>query len=173
MSRTKLLLVVCSLAIALGASSGEPPPLNDPFLDALSGRWTLRGTVMGKPVVNEIEARWVLGHRFLELHLTDTASPPQYEALIFLGREAKTGRYIAHWLDVAGAGPSKVLGSGTRSGDTLVLSFPYPGATFRDTFTLDRKTGTWTLLIESHPDGKPWSTFASYTATRCGAATGS
>ena len=69
-------------------------------------------------------------------------------------------------LGASRAGLSKVLGSGTRSGDTLVLSFPYPGATFRDTFSLDRKNGTWTLLIESRPDGKPWSTFASYTATR-------
>jgi len=42
-----------------------------------------------------------------------------------------------------------------------VLLFDYRGATFRDTFTLDRKARTWTLLIESRPEGKPWFTFAS------------
>jgi len=159
-------LALCILALAAPALAEGPPPLQDPFLDALAGRWTLHGTVMGKPVVNTIEARWVLGHQFLRLHLTDVANPPSYEALIFLGIDAKTSQYIAHWLDISGAGPSKVLGSGNRTGATLVLLFDYLGVTFRDTFTLDRTAGTWNLLIESHPEGKPWSTFASYTARR-------
>jgi len=166
MIRTRLPVLLVGLLLVVPVFSDGPPPLEDPFLDALSGHWTLTGRVMGEELVNEVDARWVLGHQFLELHLRDVADPPQYEALIFLGREAKTGRHIAHWLDVAGAGPSKVLGSGTRTGDTLVLLFPYPGHTFRDTFTLDRKAGTWTLLIEDRPEGKPWSTFASYTAVR-------
>jgi len=168
MIRTRLPLLLLGLLFVVPVLADGPPPLEDPFLDALSGHWTLTGSVMGREVVNEMSARWVLGHQFLELHLEDVAEPPQYEALIFLGREAKTGRYIAHWLDVSGAGPSKVLGFGTRKEDTLVLFFDYSGTTFRDTFTLDPKAGTWTLLIESRPEGKAWSTFASYTASRRG-----
>ncbi len=166
MIRPRLPLLLLAVLAALPMLAGDPPPLDDPFLEALSGSWTLRGTVQGEAVVTMMEARWVLGHQFLRLHLVDAAEPPSYEALIFLGRDAGTGRYLAHWLDIAGAGPSRVLGTGTRTGDTLVLRFEYPGTTFRDTFTLDRAKGTWTLLIESGSGNGPWSTFAAYTAVR-------
>jgi hypothetical protein len=68
-----------------------------------------------------------------------------------------------HWLDRFGAAGARVVASGRRQGETLVIQFPYAEAAFKDTFVYDPNKNTWSLLIESQkPDGS-WSTFATYT----------
>jgi hypothetical protein len=79
-------------------------------------------------------------------------------------REAR--RLRAHWLDRFGAGGARVVASGQRDGDRLVIVFPYAEGAFGDTLTRERESNGWSLLIEAQaPDGK-WSTFARY-VLRC------
>jgi hypothetical protein len=142
------------------------PPTRDPFLAQLAGHWVLTGTVLGKPVRYSGDGRWVLNDGWLRLALVDRAQPPAYQADVYLGFDGKTDEYIAHWLDRFGAGGARVVATGHRDGQTLVLFFPYDGSPFRDTLTLAHDGVTGSLLLESQkPDGT-WATFASYTLTR-------
>jgi hypothetical protein len=82
------------------------------------------------------------------------------------GFDPKGGDYIAHWLDQFGAAGARVVATGKRDGQTLVLLFPYTEGQFRDTLTLAADGSSGTLLLESQEKDGSWSTFASYTLTR-------
>ena len=61
---------------------------------------------------------------------------------------------------------ARVVASGKRQGQTLIIQFPYAEAAFKDTFVYDPNSHTWVLVIESQgPDGT-WSNFAKYTFAR-------
>jgi len=164
------------LATALGAGLVTPPlPIRagelpraarDPFLAQLAGRWDLHGTVLGKPVRYRGSAVWVLHDGWLRLTLVDRATPPGYQADVYLGTDAKAGDYIAHWLDQFGAAGARVVATGHRDGLTLVLHFPYDGAPFRDTLTLAPDGASGELLLEAAKQDGSWSTFATYVMTR-------
>ncbi len=55
--------------------------------------------------------------------MKDVNIPPQYEALVFLGYDNASERYVAHWIDVFGGRFSETLGYGTRSGDSIKFIF--------------------------------------------------
>jgi hypothetical protein len=162
--RAALALLLGALAAsAYGAPAAATP---DAFLARLAGDWNLVGTVMGKPVRSRGSARWVLNDAWLCLSLIDQGTASAYQASVYLGHDAHADDYIVHWLDQFGAAGARVVGSGQREGDTLVLLFPYHEGTFRDTLTLPAAGASGTLLLESQePDGH-WSTFASYRLTR-------
>jgi hypothetical protein len=151
-----------------GAVPGATPA--DPILQQLAGRWTLEGEVRGKPVRYLGEARWLLKDAWLCLMLAEQATPPGYEARVYLGFDAKTQEYVAHWLDQFGAAGARVVGTGHRNGQTLVLDFPYMDGAFRDTLTLDADARQGSLLLESQGKDGSWSTFASYRMVRRGTA---
>jgi hypothetical protein len=156
------------LLVALTATAYAAPPAATPdaFLARLAGDWNFVGTVLGKPVRYHGSGHWVLNDAWLCLSLIDQDTPSTYQASVYLGHDAHADDYIAHWLDKFGAAGARVLGSGRREGNTLVLLFPYQEGTFRDTLTLPADGASGTLLLESqHPDGH-WSTFASYRLTR-------
>ena len=73
---------------------------------------------------------------------------------MFLGFDAKAGDYIAHWLDQFGAAGARVVATGHREGQTLVLLFPYQGSPFRDTLTLAADGSSGTLLLEAQKPGR-------------------
>jgi hypothetical protein len=43
-----------------------------------------------------------LDHQFLRLEMKDVATPPAYEATVYIGYDKTGERYVAHWLDVFG-----------------------------------------------------------------------
>jgi len=102
---------------------------------------------------------------FVELHMTDTATPSGYEARVFLGHDPKTGRLIAHWLDRFGAGFSIPHGAGAIRGDTLRFDIPYQDGPFRDTFVYRRGDGTWQFRLEAGDGAGGWKPFAEYQVT--------
>jgi hypothetical protein len=134
------------------------------FLDALQGDWTMAGTLGGKPVRYLADGRRVLQGGFLKLHMSDVQTPPKYEADVFIGFDAKADDFIAHWLDRFGAAGARVVGRGERKGRQLVILFPYTDGAFRDTFTWEPASRSWSLLLESQ-SAEGWSTFATYTLT--------
>ena len=148
------------------AAAGPARAARDPFLAQLIGHWDLRGTVRGTPVRYRGEAAWVLHGAWVRLALIDRARPPGYQAEVYLALDPKRGDYIGHWLDQFGAAGARVVATGHRDGQALVLSFPYEEGAFRDTLMLATDGASGRLLLESQNADGSWSTFASYTLTR-------
>jgi len=175
LEQTRLSGYLRSVGVALlsaGYLSGSPAVYcadaadDNSFLDGLQGSWVMSGTLGGKPVRYRADGQRVLQGGFIELHMIDVASPPRYEADVFIGFDPKAHDYIAHWLDRFGAAGARVVAQGKRVGEQLVITFPYADGPFRDTFTWQPSTKSWTLLLESQAADGGWSTFASYTLTR-------
>ena len=161
------LLPALALWLIAGEASAAPVARPaDPFLAQLAGRWDMVGTVNGEAVHHRGEGRWVLKGAWLCLSIVDAASPPAYTASVYLGFDRRQRDYIAHWLDQFGAAGARVVATGKREGQTLVLLFPYAQGAFRDTLTLATDGGSGTLLLESQAKDGGWSTFASYLLTR-------
>jgi Protein of unknown function (DUF1579) len=159
--------VVLLLALLSPAAlTAAPVAAHDPFLAQLAGDWQLTGTVRGKAVRYRGTGAWLLEGGWLCLALTDQAQPPAYQARVYLGFDPKADDYIAHWLDQFGAAGARIVGSGRRHGQTLVLGFPYADGAFRDTLTLAADGNSGSLLIESAARDGHWSTFASYQLVR-------
>jgi hypothetical protein len=157
------LLVCVPLALARAA---EPPAAPDAYLGLLAGHWDFTGTLHGQPVHYHVEGRWVLADGWMRLALVDVGKPPAYRADVYLGFDEKAGDYISHWLDQFGAPGARVVATGKRDGQKLVLLFPYEWGAFRDTFDLAADGSGGTLLLESQEKDGSWSTFASYTLKR-------
>jgi len=157
------LLLVLACVPPAGA---DPSVARDPYLGLLAGRWDFTGTLRGKPVHYHVEGRWVLASGWMRLALVDAARPPGYQADVYLGFDAKAGDYVIHWLDQFGAPGARVVGSGKRAGQKLVVLFPYEWGAFRDTFELAADGSGGSLLLESQEKDGSWSTFASYTLKR-------
>jgi len=126
----------------------------------------MTGTLLGKPVKYRARGERILQGGFLRLHMIDAADPPTYEADLFLGYDAHAGDYIGHWLDRFGAAGARVVASGKREGETLVIQFPYAEATFRDTFVYAPSLQSWSLLIESQKPSGEWSQFSTFALVR-------
>jgi hypothetical protein len=75
---------------------------------------------------------------------------------------AAAGAHPANAGDASSAAGARVVATGTRDGETLVIQFPYAEGAFKDTFTFDPKSRTWTLVIDSQAAGGAWSNFATY-----------
>lgn len=131
-------------------------------LDNLVGSWRMLGHVQDQKVEYSLDVEWVLGDKFLLLRMQDVADPPEYEASVYIGTDATGKGLVAHWLDVFGGEPSKVLGFGSASEDCIDLLFDYPKTPFRDTIQLDQSKKQWRLLIEFRQQDRAWQTFADY-----------
>jgi hypothetical protein len=160
--------MICALTLflAVGATypahAKEARSSDNAYLDALRGDWDMTGTLLGKPVKYHARGQRVLHGGFLRLHMIDAAKVPAYEADLFLGYDPHADDYIGHWLDRFGAAGARVVASGKRTGQRLVILFPYADAAFRDTFVYDPNTDAWSLVIESQKPGGEWSNFATY-----------
>ena len=132
----------------------------DDLLDNLVGKWRLTRIIRDKQVQNTVEAGWVLNHQFLRLHMKDVAEPPQYEAMVFIGYDNASERYVAHWIDIFGGRFSETLGYGPRNGDSIKLVFEYPDGPFHNTLTWNREAKTWVFLMEQKNSTGKWMQFA-------------
>ena len=147
----RLLLALLWVA---GAASAQDRTFNDPFIQQLAGEWTLTRQIRGKEVENTVLAQWVLNHQFLQVHMTDSAQPPAYEAIVYIGYQHDTQRYVVHWLDVYG-GKGSAIGYGKRAGDSIEVAFQYDDGPFFNTLTWDTLGQGWTFKMESvNKDGK-------------------
>lgn len=170
MNRT--LLITCSfllaslpmatsaLAIRQEALDGPGHVFKDELLDKLVGDWKSAGKIGNRAVDYQITADWTLKHQFLEVHMTDAANPPAYEARVFIGYDNTSERYVAHWIDVFGGRWSETLGFGTRSGNEIKFVFEYPDGPFHTTFTWAPETGRWKMLMQQKDKAGKWTMFA-------------
>jgi hypothetical protein len=155
-----LLLMLGTTHVALAESARSA---DNAYLDALQGDWDMTGTLLGKPVKYRARGERVLQGGFMRLHMIDAAKVPSYEADLFLGYDAHADDYIGHWLDRFGAAGARVVASGRRTGETLIIEFPYAEGAFKDTFVYNASSRAWSLLMESQAPGGGWTNFATYT----------
>jgi hypothetical protein len=150
----KLALALVALALSLAATAEHKPgPVNDPFLDNLLGHWKISRKIHGTVVANTLEAKWVLQHKFLELHMKDVADPPEYEALVLIGYDGVAERYVAYWMDDYGGAYSQV-GYGKRQGNSIEFRFEQADGAFYNTFNWEPNAGGWKMVLEATKDGK-------------------
>ncbi|HEU4389011.1 MAG TPA: DUF1579 family protein [Blastocatellia bacterium] len=168
MKTTILSTILClCLEACLAPVSRAQEPLDGPkrvfrdeLLDNLVGTWMVTRTIRGKEVQNTLEAEWVLNHQFLEVHMKDVASPPTYEARVFIGYDNASERYVAHWIDVYGGRFSETLGYGLRNGDSILFVFEYPDGPFHNKLTWNATAKAWTFTMEGKNAAGKWTPFA-------------
>jgi hypothetical protein len=163
-----VLLILAAAAVASPAGAAQSADPDNAYLNQLLGDWDMSGTVRGAAVKYRARGERVLQDGFLRLHVFDPADAPKYEADIFMcfDPHAGAGDYVVHWLDQFGAAGGRVVATGKREGERLVVFFPYPGETFRNTFTRDAAADSWSLVIEAQAKDGTWSPFARYTLIR-------
>jgi len=176
MKRTTFSVFLLALLLAtLGLSArfvyaqepldGPNRPFKDELLENLVGDWKLTRQIRGQTVQNTVQVEWVLNHQFLRIHMKDTATPSTYEAMVFLGYDNASDRYVVHWIDIFGGRFSETLGYGKRDGNAIKFVFEYPDGPFHNTFTWNAAEKSWTFLMEQKKQGK-WTTFATDTLRR-------
>jgi hypothetical protein len=151
--------VICLVLLLSPASAisqdldGPNHAFTDALLDNMTGLWNLTGKVMGRTADHTVEVEWVLNHQFLRIHEKDRnpagngAAP--YEAMIMIGYDNASERYIAHWNDIYGGRFSETLGYGTRNGNDIRFVFEYPDGPFHTTFRWLPDSHQWTWLMET------------------------
>jgi hypothetical protein len=161
------LSVVLCVSASSRISTAAQEPLDgrhrifqDELLDHLAGDWKLTRKMRGRTAENTLKAEWVLQHQFLRIHMKDVATPPSYEAMVFIGYDNASERYVAHWIDVFGGRFSETLGYGARDGNRIKFVFEYPDGPFHNTFTWDAEAKTWTFLMEQKDQTGKWKEFA-------------
>jgi hypothetical protein len=162
-------LILWLLATAHAAQlDGEGIPMKDALLDHLEGRWNVATTVLGTPGTQTLDATWVLAHQFLQLRIVETTkgTTAPYEAIVYIGRDTMSERYVAHWIDVFGGRTSETLGYGVLDGDAVQFVFEYPDGPFRTRFNWEARTGEWTVDGRTKTAEGVWVDFMSERLTR-------
>ena len=151
----------------LPAADGPHKTFQDPLLDQLVGKWQMDGKVMGKPTRHAVEVKWVLGHQFL-LFDEKQGTPPvpgtkPYQAMVFIGYDFQSERYVAHWLDVFGGRASETVGYGKREGQAITFVFEYPDGPFHNSFIRDAARNEWRIQVRTKTKDGKWFDFAAFT----------
>ena len=113
-------------------------------LDHLAGDWVMTGTIAGDEVVHDVDADWVLAGHYLRFHdfsrEREANGDRAYEATVFIGWDAETGRFVCLWLDVTGGEglASGVLGYAAPVGDTIPWVFDVGEYAIHNTFVYHR-----------------------------------
>jgi hypothetical protein len=164
------------LFVPPGLQSGQQPidganaVLADPLLDKMVGHWTMNGTLMGRPTMHTVEAKWVLNHQFLGIHEWGPPDPktgkPQYEAMPMIGYDNMSERYVAHWIDVFGGRFSETLGYGKRVGNEIDFIFEYPDGPFHTNLIWDAALGQWHWHMTQKNTSGQWTAFADLTLSQ-------
>lgn len=163
-----LIAAVLGITASLPAEARDQAgrgPLADPFLDNLVGSWSISRQIRGTVVENSLDVQWVLNHQFVQLHMRGAGTPPAYEAIVLIGYDASTSRYVAHWCDDYG-GQYSAIGYGRRSGNSIAFTFSYPDGPFHNTFTWDPSARSWTFVMQSEGPRGQRVLFATDTVRR-------
>ena len=164
-------LAFAALVLAAPLIAQQPMP-RDSLLDRLTGNWVLRGPMAGKNVVHDVSVRWVLGNEYVEVHEVSRektrAGSPEYEAIVYIGRDAKTREYAALWMDntAYGAFAPAGTGRGMAAGDSIPFVFTEsPTSRFHNTFVYHARANTWEWHLDND-DARGRRAFARVTLTR-------
>ena len=170
---TKLFVLLLLFTLYPGSSTlaqegldGPQHQFKDPLLDNLVGQWKLKRKIGTRTAENSVTVDWVLNHQFLRIQMKDVNSPPEYEAMIFIGYDNASERYVVHWLDLFGGRFSETLGFGVRTGNSIKFVFEYPDGPFHNSFTWYPQTRSWRFLMQNKNKEGKWVTFAEDSLTK-------
>lgn len=164
---------LCSVLLCVSVSAAaEMPPAQAALLNHLAGTWILQGTIAGKPTTHDVQAAWVLNHEYLHLHEIsrekNADGVPAYEAIIYIGWDAKAQQYVCLWLDsTSGDGLSSgVIAHASQAGDSIPFLFTLSASNqIHTTFRYDKAADTWQWLIDNVVSGRT-QRFADVKLTR-------
>jgi hypothetical protein len=148
-------------------ATAQQPPVSSPLLDHLAGKWLMMGTVGKQSTTHDLDAEWVLQHRYLRFHEVsrekNDKGEPQYEATVFIGWNEKSKQYACVWLDVYGGLTSESIGVATPKENELdfVFTDEHGETSFTNTFVYDAKTNAWENRLDNVVKGeaKPFARF--------------
>ena len=163
-----LVLLISAFPLSLTAQDldGKDKIFKDELVDNLAREWKLTRKIRGQSLENTVKAEWVLDHQFLLVHMKDVATPPQYEAMVYIGYDNTSDRYVAHWIDVFGGRFSETFGYGGREVNSIKFVFEYPDGPFHNTFTWNPANKTWLFLMERKDKSGKWVMFAEDSLVR-------
>jgi hypothetical protein len=147
---------------------GRGRVLSDELLDRLVGKWKISGNIVGRKLEQQADIKWVLNHQFLQIQFLDISPinpqdhTPKYDALVYVGYDNMSERYVIFWLDTFGGRFAETIGFGTKQSiDSIKFVFQYPDGPLHDTFSYDRENGTWSIkIVQKDAKGK-WTDFAT------------
>jgi hypothetical protein len=136
------------------------------LLDRLVGFWDLHGELGASTLHQAVEARSVLGGRYVELRFRELDGSP-YEAVYYVGWNEERDVYVLHLLDSTGVyvEPEETVAIGRREEHAITFSFGDAAEPFTNRFEWDADDDAWTFELTFARDGKP-STFATKRMTR-------
>lgn len=163
----KRLLTIAAMMFVSLAAVAQQGPTNSPLLDHLAGKWVMQGNVGKQVATHELNAQWVIQHRYLRFYEVsrdkNAKGDPQYEATVFIGWNAKSNLYACVWLDVYGGLTTESVGVATAKENELTFVFKdeHGETSFTNTFTYDPKTNTWENRLDNIVKGeaKPFARF--------------
>src|SRR5262245_28500295 len=98
-------LVAALSTLALTPVNAQPAPS---LWDRLLGHWVMTGTIDGKQTTHDVDAELILDKGYVRLHEVsrekNKAGGPEYEAIVIISRDSKSGEYKGLWLDNTSAG---------------------------------------------------------------------
>jgi len=168
-------LSVFVLWLAILSSVAQEPSLDGPkhifhddLLENMLGSWHLNGRIAGRQVEHTVDTDWVLNHQFLRIHEKEvvTGGKLPYEAIVMIGYDNASERYVAHWMDIFGGRFSETLGYGKRSKNQIEFVFEYPDGPFHTIFRWDAGLQNWQWLMRQKNEAGQWAQFADATLTR-------
>jgi hypothetical protein len=157
---TTIFRTFVSMALMSFSALAQQHALKDSLLDHMTGKWVLQGTIAGKTTTHDIEAEWVLGHEYIQLHEVsrekDAQGQPAYQAIVFLGWDQALNQYTCLWLDTTGGDglSAEAIGHARRGGDEIAFLFKYKDDIFHTTFAYDKSTDTWQWIMDGEVGGK-------------------
>jgi hypothetical protein len=167
MIKRKLRFIGLALALSLSANAQEAG-FQDKLLDRFTGNWILTGKIAGDDVIHTIDARWVLGHQYLQFDERTEKGEIDYEATVIIGWDEPSSRYVCLWLDsTGGSGLSNgILGYAGPTEDKLAFIFADDASRFHTTFSYDRAHDTWYWTMDSEKEEGRFKPFARLTMRR-------
>jgi hypothetical protein len=151
--------VLFSLFLSAAAFTPARAQTAPSLWDRLPGHWVMTGTIDGRQTTHDLDADLVLKSGYVRLHEVsrekDRAGGPEYEAIIIISRDPKSGDYAALWLDNTSAGGlSGPIARAKPTATSIPFIFDFGGNhVFRNTFTYTAKTDTWEWTLDDDRNG--------------------
>jgi hypothetical protein len=174
MNARRLLLALALTSLPVPARvQGQALRAPEALLDAMTGHWTMTGTIGKKPTTHDLDVDWVLKREYIRIHEVSRDKGDDggigYEAWIYVVWDGKKSEYAVMWLDNTEATNFAPEGIGHAKPDGDRIPFIYKnadGTGIHTTFAYDRATDSWSWTIDNvDRSGKP-SPFAALTMTR-------
>jgi hypothetical protein len=164
-----VVFLLAGVAVCQQPLDGPKRSFQDALLDRMVGNWKLTGRIAGQSAEHSVTAEWVLNHQFLLIH--EKSSMPAedqvpYEAMIFVGYDNTSERYVVHWIDVFGGRIDETLGYGRRDGSSIRLTFEYPDGPFHTAFIWDEQSQSWRWEMDGKGSDGQWKEFARMALSR-------